>query len=250
MTTPRTHRAFTLIEAMVSVGVIGILLGLALPAIRSARAFAGGAASLANLGSLGMTLEQRVQVSQGRYPMAPRARAGRWGPLLWEPPGDNGAALHYYGDIWWYGRTFWPALLHDVAPWPEHFETWLSPGLDVADGDEPIWVRAPEVSYDYATCFYAKPSVWTEHASPTGADIVAVTASVVAFPSAKVIAYDRDMAYLRGARGAFDRPLLLADGAGVQRRDSAAQAPVPNPLNHGRAQRYHDTPHGAAGRDF
>lgn len=244
----RTH-AFTLIEALVVIGIVGLLIGVTLPALMGARQSTGAVGSLANLRSLGQSLELAVQSNAGYYPM-PGRRGDQWGPLIWEPPGNPHAAIHYYGNVWWYGRFFWPALLHDVAPWTEHYSTWFSPGQEHSDDDEPLWVRAPIVSYNYATCFFANPSVWAPGSTPTDRDIGRVNAAVVAHPGAKVIAYDRDRAYLRSRVPSDERPLLFADASASIRRDSHAASPVPNPLNQNEAHRYHDTAHGAAGRDF
>lgn len=244
-----TSRAFSLIESLVVIGVVGLVISITLPVLAGARRSTDSIISLANLRSLGQSFELSVESDGGYYPI-PHRRNGQWGPLIWEPPSNPTAVLHYYGDVWWHGRFFWPALLHDVAPWPDHYSTWLSPGRDVPDGDEPLWVRASMVSYDIATCFYASPSIWTPGAAATDAMIGRLNVSAVAFPSAKVHAYDRDGLYSLSRGASSVRPVLFADGSAAVRGDSLASPPTPNPLNGGRAFLYHDTMHGAAGRDF
>ncbi|MGD9693156.1 MAG: type II secretion system protein [Phycisphaerales bacterium] len=243
-------RAFTISELLVSIGVIGVLIAITLPALRSSRAVTGATASLANLRSLGQSLQLSTQRNNERFPFPPR-RGESWGPLYWEPPHPN-AAQHFYGDVWYYGRFFWPALLHDVAPWPEHYASWLSPNYQAPDGDNPLWERVPIVSYFYSTAFYAAPRVWdvSLRANVTAHDIAQQPVSVVSFPSAKVIAYDRDRSYITRMTPDAQRPVLFVDGSASLRLDRDAAEPVQNPLSADSPARYHDTPLGAAGRDF
>lgn len=191
-----------------------------------------------------------MQRNQERFPFPPRSGES-WGPLHWEPP-CPGASLHYYGNVWYYGRFFWPALLHDVAAWPEHYASWFSPGYPIPEGENPLWERAPIVSYFYSTAFYASPRVWNPewNGSVTDRDIMQQSVSVVAFPSAKVIVYDWARSYL--ARPVPDslRPALFVDGSASLRLDREAAAPVRNPLSAEWPTHYQDTFLGAAGRDF
>lgn len=243
-------RAFTITELLVSIGVVGILIAITLPALRSSRAVTGATASLANLRSLGQSLELAIQRDNGCFPFPPRSREA-WGPLHWEPPHPD-AGRHYYGNVWYYGRFFWPALLHDVAPWPEHYASWLSPNYPIPDGDNPLWERAPIVSYFYSTSFYASPNVWNPEtrAVVSDRDIKQQNNSVVMSPSAKVIAYDRDRSYITVPSPDARRPVLFVDGSASLRLDSDAAMPLQNPLSSEPPARYHDTPLGAAGRDF
>ncbi len=245
-----TTRAFTITELLVSIGVIGVLIAITLPALRSSRAVTGATASLVNLRSLGQSLQLSTQRNNERFPFPPR-RGDSWGPLYWEPPHPD-AGQHYYRNVWHHGRFFWPALLHDVAPWPEHYASWLSPNYPVPEGDNPLWERVPIVSYFYSTAFYASPNVWNGElrASVSERDITQQSVSVVAFPSAKVIAYDRDRSYITGVTPDAQRPVLFVDGSASLRLDSNAASPVQNPLSTDPPAPYHDTPLGAAGRDF
>lgn len=248
--TSNRRPSFTLPEVLLAVGVAGLLLGLLAPMLRRSRERAGEVATLMNLRSLGQTYELAVLANRSIYPFPPMRRSGEYGPLVFQPPGDPNATLHFFGSVFYWGRTFWPALLHNVAPWPEHYGSWLSPGLDMGDDDGPLWVRAPTVSYRIAECFYASPQVWTPGVAVTERMIAPVNQAVVAYPGAKVLAYDGDRAYLRLVNLAPPRPVLFADGAAALKRDGDSLPTQRNPLTNRAPERYHDTRFGAAGRDF
>ncbi len=245
------RRGFSLIELMVVVGVVGALLGILLPALAAARERTQETRSLANLHNLGLTVAAHSAHHKGFFPF-PHKDAGSdsYGPFVWHPSGDrrNRDAVLIYTTNVWSASQWWPALLHDVAPWREHYESWLSPGMRRSGRDAPPWTGA-SVGYFYSNSFLAKPRVWSGGPA-SEADIGPVSVDMVAAPSAKVIFFDAVRAYLRRATPHTPRPLLFVDGAAALRLDRDATAPVQNPLHRRAPQRYHDTPLGAKGRDF
>lgn len=247
-------RAFTIIELMVSIGMIGLLLGILLPALAGARERAREAQSLANLHNLGITITAYTQLHKGAFPFPPRDPGGitGWGPVVWHPSGDrrsDGAIIVYIAGPWdaW---AWWPALLHDVAPWNEHFESWISPGTRLDSRSDPAWSNAPvAVGYFYSNSFLGKPVIWSS--SPASeADIGPIISDMVAHPSAKAIFFDAVRAYLRTITPTSPRPVLFVDGAASLRLDADATPPVRNQLTHFTPRLYHDTPWGVQGRDF
>jgi len=247
------RRAFTLIEALVAIGVIAILLGILIPVLGGAKSDAGAVASLANLRSIGQTFELYLQGNRTVYPfVAPGstvdlARRG-------ESPFECRIDPH------WYLEGLWPALVQDVAPWEAHFTTWLSPGAH----RERLWplncglgggadISGAWVSYRYSNSFLALPSLWSGSSSADEGLIQPVRQSLVSHPGSKVLMYDADRAYLRtdNTSGADPkRPVLLTDGSASLRKDADAVRPVVNPLYSQSPRIYHDTPGGVTGRDF
>lgn len=244
------RRGFSLVEALIVIAVIAILLAILLPQLRRGRAMATEVASLANLRSIGQTVELYGQSNGNRFPFAAP------GTELSLAPPPTRAVLPLGSPFLLEGM--WPTLMHDVAPWTEHFQSWLSPGRPREDIPWPIpyGLSLPAmgswVSYRYSNCFVARPRVWDGSGTATESDIGPTTQSMVSYPASKVIFYDGDRAYATGLPPGtqIKRPALFVDGSASLKLDSDATAPVVNPLVAWSPRVYHDTPGGVTGRDF
>ncbi len=243
-------RGFSLVELLVAIGVLGLLLGVLLPALAKARSSAGAAKSLANLHNLGITLHVYGERNRGQAPFFQPGEDCLFGA----PPeqiGRDSSKCVRVSPVWSI-EWLWPMLMHDVAPWPEHFESWLSPGhrRKPPYWPVPVGIGVRIVSYDYSRSFVAAPRVWSDEGQVDDSDVRPVSWSAVQHPSRKVVMYDAERNYLR-TRGSELRPLLFVDGAASLRNDVHATKPVVNRLFRvSRPRIYHDTPNGVRGWDF
>ncbi|TVQ63320.1 MAG: type II secretion system protein [Phycisphaerales bacterium] len=247
------RRAFTLTELLVSIGVISVLLAISVGALRGVRGTSMSTVSLNNLRGIGHVFGWYTQANRDQYPFPPTSadEPGTYGPLYFDPPGSTPTANHYYSVLWPYMAYIWPALMHDVAPWTEHYASWLSPGKRLPDPDRPAWVQGVHTSYHYSNSFIASPRVWSGDTTVTNADVGPVRTPMVSHPSSKVLVFDAERSYLLPDDAPkHPRPVLFADGSASLRHDEAARPPAPNPLNNNSRRRYHDTPNGVQGQDF
>jgi len=236
------RRGFTLVEILVVIGVIGILIGIAAPAIRGARARAFVAVDLSNLRGIGQSVEMYAGANRDRYPFHPR---DEW---MFTSPDETYPSM-LIGDPWALLYA-WPVTMHRVAPWDEFYASWISPfDDDREEGDRPWEVEEGSFwpSYRYSNSFIARPVVWSGvEASALDKELVfaPTKTSEVANPSGKALMFNL---FQKGP----SRGVLGADGAAAMRVDADARAPVVNPLRGGEEPwLYHDTAGGVLGTDF
>lgn len=244
----RGSRAFSLVELLVVIGVVAILTALTIPAIGLVRRSASETQSLANLRSLAQSTQMYTAEYRGVYPYG----TGGW---VVRPSVGPPSAIGF--PVWLADRN-WPVFYHDVAPWPDHLATWLSPGanteqrLRVLTAGHEGWTTTEfKVSYYYSNSFVADPRVWSSGATADEALVRAIHASEVRHPARKVIFYDAERLYLTEPDSDDARPVLFADGSADLRLDRDATEPVQNPFTSNFPPRiYHDTPDGVKGRDY
>jgi prepilin-type N-terminal cleavage/methylation domain-containing protein len=238
-------RAFTLVEILVSIGVIALLLGLLLPTLSGARLAASETKALAQLRDLGLTMEMYLQTYANAYPWHEPGV-----PFRYDLPGEPSGLLTSSDDPWSM-RYLWASTMHQVAPWPEHYVSWL--GARGPDAATVPWENSEGLSaypaYFYSNSFIGDPACWLATGQPRARP---VRAHSVRFPSGKALMYDIARNYLPIAyQDRTTRAVLAADGSASMRDDRDAARPVQNRLRPNMsAQIYQDTPGGVFGRDF
>ncbi|MCC5787215.1 MAG: type II secretion system protein [Phycisphaerales bacterium] len=244
------RRGLSLLEILVVIAAIGVLMAILLPALSGTRRSANEIKSLANIRTIAQTFDAYID-EHGAYPAASSGWALH--PDWAEPP-----AAIIWRDVWLTDRL-WPIVMHDLAPWPENYQSWLSPGAD-SERFTSLWsgqgytvTSTGLTSYRYSNSFLARPRVWSGSGGDYDESLIrAARRADVRQPSQKVLLYDTEVAYLTPEQMERNprRAVGLADGSASIRRDAEAVEPVANPLRSGYTPRmYHDTPNGTHGVD-
>ncbi|TVQ62195.1 MAG: prepilin-type N-terminal cleavage/methylation domain-containing protein [Phycisphaerales bacterium] len=249
---PAHRDAFSIIELLVAISIIAILIALSVPALAGARSAADRAKVLSNLRQLGHSVELYTGVHDGRYPILPA-------DALYDTPEyariGGGLMLHPFRL-----RYGWPYVMEGVAPWREHYTTWLNPDVQFRPGEP--WIQdLPSggyswtlPSYIYSHAFMADPRLFRPGGfgdqGQTAHLLRAVRTSEVAYPSNKALMYDDHWLWAGRAAMTIPSGVLAADGAAAFRAAADATPPVEHPWRVSAAFIYADTPEGVHGRDW
>lgn len=243
-------RAFSLIEALVSVGVIAILLAVALPVFASARSAALGARGLANLRECAAIVDTYRASHADTYPTLT--------PGVSYPLSSSG---YITTSAVWPVEYLWYSAVRDITPIHEIWPLCVSPGADT----DPRSLSVPAVRY--STSFVARGALWTEsaqHLPPErlNAYIGAVVGAEVAFPAGKTLLYDEYASFNRRQPPRTEdylprcpTPMAFADGHAEMKRPHDALPPTRNPLRAiadpiGAERPLQNTTQGVQGRDY
>jgi len=243
--------AFTLIELLVTIGVLGVLISITLPALVGAKSRGQQVVALANARSTTFDFAAYAE-SYRSWPFAKPGEPVDGVPegvappdillLPWWPEGS----LRSAGGVWSLAET-WPGLVSRVAPWEEHYATWVSPGRDATE-------IGRYVSFRYSNSFVARPELWSPNATPDESLIARTSPSEVAFPSSKALVWDNEVAYEHRPKFINGLPETLivgfADLHAARKHPRDVTDPVVNVLRDNIARPLHDTPNGVLGRDF
>lgn len=264
-------RGFTLVELLVVIGIVGVLIGLILPALSGARGSALQTVALSNARSVHTQFEQHAG-QHGTYPQQDLGEVpdGLPGGSQYEPRGDEVIIPWYPGGVviastdYFQHEWMWAAMVAPIDDWPTYWETWVSPRKDQAlpslddvtlDGQ----LRAQDmISIRYAHGFVARPAYFSgEQAGVDTALLRAVRPHDVRYASGKVMLWDNDLSYIpprdrpERVNGLLEAktPMAFADGHADALLPGEASEPVTNVMT-GEAIRLHGTRDGVHGRDY
>ena len=266
------HRTgFSLIELLVTMGIIGILTALLLPALSGARGSALQTVALSNVRSVG-TQFLDYTTTNGKFPQQNRGElpkgvdfGGEYVPVgdelisQWYPGGVVIATTDYFDHDW-----MWPAMVADIEEWPTYWDTWISPRKDqelpkledIGFGSD-LQVR-DMISIRYSNSFVARPDYWNGNSHSGDFSLLRATRPHdVRFASGKVLLWDDELSYISGKQtpervdGLLDdeTPMAFADGHAEALLPSDASEGVLNSMT-GVSTKLHNTKDGVHGRDY
>lgn len=232
--------AFTLIEVLVVIGVIGVLVAILIPMLGAVRRAGRESVSLSNVRSLTQLMLAYTQDYRDAWPFL---RAGK---------GVNvGQGVLLSSENHWAQSQLWPGIVMELVS-IEPPAILQSPGA--AQSSEPKLLT----SYSYSLSFVARPELWTAGTTPAVASLDATRVAEVRFPSRKVLLHDSQLFYnsrplpRRGVDLAIACPASHADGSATLSTQAEGTPAVPNPLNGNGlfdGQRWHNTATGVLGFD-
>lgn len=249
----RNYRGFTLIEILVSIGIIAVLIGIALPALSGARQRASDVVGLSNLRQTGLVFESYTQTFNGWLPFAYEGTQFSTTPRV--PPEALSSDSH------WALSKYWSSLFHEIAPWREWFQMWTFPDPR-RSVDEP-WIILEQggalsngvSSLRYSRALFARPEIWEVGEMVEDRDSVlrGVRMSEVRFPSSKVSLFDGELCVRVRCDSELEakRGMLFLDGHAALLATGDAIEPVQGRMPYlGEPEPLHDTAGGAYGRDY
>lgn len=272
MRTQRTQNGFTLIELLVVIGIVGILIGLLLPALGKARGSALQTVALSNVRQVGTQFETYAgdggsypQQDLGEIPEGALPDGSAYEPrgdeviIPWYPEGIVIATTDYFDHSW-----MWPAMVAPLDEWPNYWSTWISPRKDQAlpelhdisfDSEE----RTEDIiSITYANGYVTRPAYWSGNQTEVDFALLReVRPHDVRYPSGKVMLWDDDLSYFpprdkpERVEGLLNAktPMAFGDGHADALLPSNASEPVENVMT-GDTIRLHNTKNGVQGRDY
>src|SRR5207249_2689166 len=115
------HKAFTLVELLVVIGIIAVLIGLLLPALNKARSSANRASCANNLRQIYMANRMYANANRDQIPLGHRKDLEQFSYQLWDI--DHVAmqgVILYYGylknpNAWYCPGQVWPEHVYDSS---------------------------------------------------------------------------------------------------------------------------------------
>lgn len=258
----REAHAFTIIELLISIGIIGLLLALAMPALGGARLAARQTLGQTNIRSVAQTFVQ-YETTYNTFPFLEPGRAVK-GPSGFEVPVQAG----YVGTTWlspgsillssdpFEMEWMWAGVMAAFVPVEQNYPTWVSPGLPKTIPDIQEVDARDQISIRLSNSFIARPELFVASPRPDAKLIAPVRQSDVRHPSSKVMLFDGHVAFygkrpeIRESHYDALTPVAFADGHVALKNPTQAGESVPNAMRFARNVKLHSTLDGVAGKDY
>ncbi len=239
------ERAFSLVELLVTIGVIGVLMALLLPALGSAKREANVTAELATQRQSELVLNAYLIDHNGAYP-------------YWGEPGTFYASLRWEQELiseqHWDQPLHWGLYLHSLG-----YEGWASLGSRAHAGAFEVIRQGdcPTCRWEYASAHmltntvFAEPAFWSEDTPPDKRHHRGMRESHLVHPALKGVIILRGGFGPRAKAWGLERRLVhFGDGHGSAVKTSELTDGVHRGGLHMDGQPVHSTPEGVSGRDI
>ncbi|MBS0192435.1 MAG: type II secretion system protein [Phycisphaerales bacterium] len=253
--------AFTLIELLIAIGIIGVLISLMLPALGKMRITARQTKGMANLRSVATTFAQYA----GQYQVYPFIQPGG---RIQGPHGEMDVPEGFIGCSWirpgamimssdpFEMEWMWAAAMSKFIDVETNYPTWVSPGLPERLPDSEDIEPREQISIRLSNAFIARPELFGPNAKDDPKMIAPCKPEDVLSPSSKVMLFDAHVAYYPKRPAVVDShydaptPMAFADGHADAKNPVNAKEGVPNVMRGGSKIKLHSTPNGIRGQDY